>query len=157
MSRIYSPALIFSAMSAASPESLVLTMVCPFITVTWSPLTVATIGSELSFAAGVFFEGCPSGMGILPISAVAPAATAATPTPNFRNSLRETFLFWLFSDSFSTLSSDVNRFRAVLVYNRTKRFFQISPDSFHIALGDRYWLLKISRTALYFQRTLRQV
>src|SRR5437870_9731652 len=113
MSRIYSPALIFSAMSAASPESLVLTMVCPFITVTWSPLTVATIGSELSFAPGVLFEGCPSGRGILPISAVAPAATAATPTPNFRNSLRETFLFWLFSDSFSTLSSDVNRFLAV--------------------------------------------
>src|SRR5437667_9831227 len=63
MSRIYSPALIFSAMSAASPESLVLTMVCPFITVTWSPLTVAKIGSEFSFIVGVFLEGCHSGGG----------------------------------------------------------------------------------------------
>src|SRR3989441_9018637 len=119
MSRIYSPALIFSAMSAASPESLVLTMVCPFITVTWSPLTVATIGSELSFAAGVFFEGCASGRGILPISAVAPAATAATPTPYFRNSLRETFLFELSSGSFPIPASAVNRFLAVLIWNCT--------------------------------------
>src|SRR6266571_1023689 len=115
MSRIYSTALIFPAMSAASPESLVLTLVCPFITVTWSALRGATIGWEFSFVAGVFVEGCPSGRGILPISAVAPAATAATPTPNFRNSLRETFLFWLFSDPFSVLSSDVNRFLVILV------------------------------------------
>src|SRR5436853_3435293 len=78
MSRIYSPALIFSAISAASPESLVLTMVCPFITVTWSPLTVATIGSEPSFAPSVFFEGCPSGSGIFLIRAVDQAATAAS-------------------------------------------------------------------------------
>src|SRR2546427_12837203 len=115
MSRHYSPALIFSAISAARPESFVLTMVCPFMTVTWSPATVATIGSELSFTAGVFFVGRSSRRGILPISAVAPAATAATPTPYFRNSLRETFLFWLFPGSFSVLSSAVNRFLAVLV------------------------------------------
>jgi hypothetical protein len=68
---------------------------------------VATMGSELSLEAGVFFAGWSSIRGILPISAVAPAATAATPTPYFRNSLRETFLFELFSDSFCTLSSDV--------------------------------------------------
>src|SRR6266849_256950 len=119
MSRIYSPALIFSAMSAARPESFVLTMVCPFMTVTWSPATVATIGSELLFTAGVFFVGCPSGRGILPIRAVAPAATAATPTPYFRNSLRETLLFELSSGSFSFLSSAVNRFLAVLLWNCT--------------------------------------
>ncbi len=106
-------------MSAASPESFVLMIVCPFMTVTWSPVTVATMGSELSFAAGVFLADCSSGRGILPINAVAPAAIAATPTPYFRNSLRETFLFELFSGSFSTLSSDVNRFLAPVVYDYT--------------------------------------
>src|SRR3989441_13299707 len=79
MSRIYSPALIFSAISAARPESLVLTMVCPFITVTWSPLTVATIGSELSFAAGGF-AGWPFGGGVLAIRPVVPAANSQPPT-----------------------------------------------------------------------------
>src|SRR6266446_1224799 len=116
MSRIYSPELIFSAISAARLESFVLMMVCPFMTVTWSPATVATIGSELSLLGGVFFVGRDSGRGILPISAVAPAATAATPTPYFRNSLRETFLFELASDSCSALSSAVNGFLAVLVW-----------------------------------------
>src|SRR5712664_820371 len=89
-SRIYSPDLTFSAISAASPESFVLMIVCPFMTVIWSPETVATMGSELSFAAGFFLVGCSSGRGILPMRAVAPAATAATPTPYFRNSLRDT-------------------------------------------------------------------
>src|SRR5260370_21062189 len=123
MSRIYSPDLTFSAISAASPESFVLMIVCRFMTVIWSPEMVATMGSELSFAAGFFLVGCSSGRGILPMSAVAPAATAATPTPYFRNSLRETFLFEIFPDSFSTLSSDVNRFLGVGVWNCTYRFF----------------------------------
>ena len=55
------------------------------------------MGSALSFAAGVF--GCSVGIGILPMRAVAPAATAAAPTPNFKKSLRDILLLESCSDS----------------------------------------------------------
>src|SRR5260370_40062399 len=67
------------------------------MTVSWSPLTEATMGSALSFAGGVF--GCSVGIGILPMRAVAPAATAAAPTPYFKKSLRDILLFESRSDS----------------------------------------------------------
>ena len=76
----------------------------------------------------------------MPISAVAPAATAATPTPYFRNSLRETFLFELFSDSFCTLSSDVKLISGgstmeqhLTVFPDLARFF---PDSIRRQMWD---------------------
>src|SRR5207244_5010495 len=69
--------------------SLTLTEACPFITVSWSPLTVATIGSSLLFWRAVASCASSVGRGIFPSIPVAPTAIAAAPTPYLRKSLRD--------------------------------------------------------------------
>src|SRR5712692_2880197 len=88
-------------MASARPESFTLTSLCPLITVRFSPSTVTTIGSEPWLLGGEVLSGL-AGSGILPIIAVAPAATAATPTLYFRKSLRDILFFGSSDSTFSS-------------------------------------------------------